>query len=515
MIRSLKGVIIGCDTPTFVNRSKHSKIWQSPRALALGWGQDVADAIVAREKLLKHPCYHVDGWLPSLGSVEEVKQFLLNQQSNSVPKAIREYDDAMWEKVGPQGGVPSREAISDALDAYYQSPQRSLDIPLDMLIARDAWVAAVDTIPSRLLDEFDDVVPRDSASGIPFMGHKDNEFECCVAHQIAANSSKPLPPLVGWRQQRNATRAIFIAPWSNVLKLQRAFTLLQNQLRSRFPEFGSWARPDLSVTPQITRAIRRGWVFFGGDFKKKDQNMTLAEVQILVYPILEKAWGVHAKRLLSFIDDLYQVPTYLGQELHVGPHNAFSGETFVPPVETILGVIYGTALASKFQMHPYLNLALGDDSLLGWKGTVEQAELVRATFVEWATRCGEVAHPEKQEVSHYPRYLRRTYLNRGPVDEKGNLIGAYPVSLTVNSIWNPEYPQESIAHRVIAILQVLDNLRGHPLWNALVAYVGRRLTNVDLGGVLHTPPPVDWWSRLYGEKWDPVKSPSLTTILSK
>lgn len=427
------------------------------------------------------------------GTMEEFTDWMLAQVATDIELVSFERD--MLTKVGPQGGQVPLALLKEKVLQYYERPRRNVSPPPAMIRSRDRLIARIKD--AGMVLHYMQPERLKTFSGLPNLLKKDDPIDI-EFREDAHHTMNPVlyPAIAGHRYQRNAVRAIFMDSSWNVATIERDLTAIRNYLRTHFIEFGSWLNPQTIINPLITGGMTRGYLHLEGDHKAKDQNVTLKLMEELVFPVWEIFPG--GKRLIDIVSRLMHIPVIVGDEIIFGPHNQFSGMAFVTDAQTILGYIYQDALVEELNIFDFYHLSLGDDMLIGGKFTPNIGHTMLNLFLEWSSLCGEVAHPEKQRTNiAFPRYLKRLYKPQFPKIE-GNVQGAYPAILAVNSIIHPEKAEDNHTTSWYATLSRLDNLVGHPQYNNIVTWLLARLYH-RIGGLCKGNK--DWWERVYGERW--------------
>lgn len=427
------------------------------------------------------------------------------------------YCKEMFSKLGRQGGAFNRALLEQKVAAYYADPTFEGAIPDTLIRGRDMLI--------RLFKEKMAVVggpqltsPKKvpTFSGVPAAIHKGQfHSETLGMNRISIQSFYPTVP--GQRRMRGKDRPIFMDANPNVRAMESYLTGARNWMKGHFPEFfGSWLASSQFVDPGITKAIdRKSWFCFW-DYKEMDVNFRKRLAIELIYPVYETLFPDMSLTIGAHIEQCFSEPIFWGEHLWTGLHSLLSGVAITNDFETLYTVmlvlgtaieLYGSATVLR------LLVALGDDMALAThKESVARAFLEHA--METSDQVKMYIHPDKSGVSNSEvTYCRKVYYPGAKRDALGVMYGAYPSVLAVNNIVQPENPifKESVA--LVADLQRLDGLIGSPdaafVYQQYAKHAKYDFTDL---GALEAVEMHDWWERLYGEKWKPESSYSLSRI---
>lgn len=418
------------------------------------------------------------------------------------------WEESLLPKVGPQGGTPDFQALSRGLDSYYPAP-RAID------------ASTMRQVRNRLLRYFEikkrtipvqwqyAPAPRDTAASFPFFGKKTDAANMALYDEAQVAFPKTHWVKAQYRYQRRNWRNTFGDSVWNVGLVSSELATVRGWLRSVSPFFDSWRNPAHSLNARITHGLQSGFVWVETDQTKYDQHLTLELVEGIIFPVYYLLLPrINADYMAESVRQLYHAPVLWGRELRSGLHSSFSGMGFVTDFETILSFGIYLLAADRARLSAPFGAFNGDDSLVGCR-TGADAETYLNAALGVCAELGLVTNPEKQRVhATHPVYLRRMYSASFPRDANQNVMGAYPVSFTLNGLFYPENGYGDPGMTLGAYLQVTDNLFGHPEWSNVASRICAKALRIQWAiaeGVI-AKCPVDWWQRVYGESWDPNSS---------
>jgi len=440
-------------------------------------------------------------------------------------KSLRSSHTTYWQfwdqqaKVfGPQGGSVPLDTLVDGLRPYYEQAQDSHAIHEILYLGRDYLlqlikdVMAADDRPSR-----DVRAPKyDTFSALPACTHKgsfDAEtlgFSCGFRHMH--------PVMLGVRKMRGKVRNIFMDACPNVRYIEQELSAVKDWLRSHFDMFDSWLNPIISLKPRITKGIDSGAWFIEGDYEAMDAHFSLKVALEIVLPIYELLYPECSLSFAAAVTELFNQEVFLGDRVVTGLHNLFSGQVITSDFETIYTIclLLGSLIASD--VHPSVAslYANGDDSGIQLPSRLSEA-LVRRIWENMETasnHSGLQLHPLGSKSGIYKgsfRYLRTVYYRGARRTSSGIIVGAYPTVLVLNNLVQPETPHSEESLELAASLQRLDGAIGSPDYQNLLDFF-RRYFTYSQPCAEDLRAPLDWWERVYGERWNPASSPSFQRL---
>lgn len=469
--------------------------------------------------------YNADRFTPSspyyrVNITENLDRWRNDQSHGGKHSFSDDYAKEMQSKVGPQGGTCKFEELQAILETYYDTHDHCA-IPRLLYRGRDYFIRYIKGCIDRY--GYPQIMYKrvDGASAsLPSMAHKG---EWLSEVYIGPYFRHPMANLPGIRKMRNSIRAIFMDPVRNVRYIEQELNAVKKWLVKYTPWFIGWENPILRLKPQITQSVDRNKYFVEWDYKSMDKNMQFDNcVAELILPIYETLIPGSYLSFASFVEELYQQPVYLGDRMLTGKHGTFSGQAITNDFETIYTVILALGAALEMGQLNDLSLvaAMGDDATLAFS-TFKTAERAFNYAYEASNAIGMQIHPlgEKSAIRHsQTRFCRLSYYPGAVRNADGIILGSYPESLALNSIYNVEFsaPSEPIA--AIADIQRLDTLHGNPHFTQVVQYVASKSTHKFAKALVNDPAAIqyvssrDWWFKVYGSKWSPDSSPAILTL---
>lgn len=450
-------------------------------------------------------------------------------RNKNLPKRhliYKEFDEHFDNKYAPQGKTFPLSVVLANYELSYKLAERKLQLHPMLYQARDYLIRLikqrVETVGYPADPMFTPVVG--TAAGLPTMTAK-GSYEA----ETAFPQSKwrhVFPDLPGERYMKRKPRTINQDANSNVRYMEYELSTTRKWLKQQFPDlFSAWLRPDLRTTPMITRMLEVGCFSIETDYTECDNHFSLDLVAELVLPIYEVLipGEMNYLRFAAYIEELFHQEIYMGSYLISGKHNLLSGQCITNDFETIFDVICAIAalFANGVSLEQAVILALGDDmailirQILGRK----LAESIKASFIELAQSAGMEFNLEKCSL-HDDRvtFCKKVYYKAGPRDMNGNIAGAYPCVLSLNSIVNPEHLSKTLGDLLAATVQRMDNTNGSPMFHSFVQFVGANLLPYKDSYKLQSDAvqlsTTDWWERVYNERWNFSSSPA-AEILAK
>lgn len=453
-----------------------------------------------------------EGWL---------EWYLSIRNKVNLHPAYTAYDDAHLSKYGAQGAKFSLKEVEEQLTESYTLAARRVTISPALKLARDTLLRIIRTkvsevgYPQPVYSGY-----QRTSAGLPTMDKKGSFLAETVAMQPWRHV---VPDLPGQRNQRLKHRVIHMDSNCNVRYIESYLGGVRNWLVKNLPEFfGAWRNPTEWEYPLISKFLNDGrGVSVETDFKSCDHHTSWELISELVLPVYEVLTPnkVEFIRFASFVEELFIQPIFLGSYMMTGSHNLLSGQAITNDFETIYDAIQDICGIScaRVDLGQVMTLNMGDDiALLIRKADVSTGRRVMDAVVEHATLAGHEFSIEKCRVATdtvqfcrriHARDLGRVYYN---AEGKPFKYGAYPGILTLNSIVNPERPQESgTINGIAAFLQRLDNLQGNPMASELIGGIVSRYQPtilVDSFDDLERATFYDWWARVYGTTWSPHDS---------
>jgi hypothetical protein len=308
--------------------------------------------------------------------------------------------------------------------------------------------------------------------------------EVDIYNSIGDGPFKPAS-VIGARSIKQKMRLIFMAPFSqNIRELQYVYALM-DWLLDNSTAVDGWRGPS-STMDAIQRQMVSGVTHISTDFTAMDTSVGPEQVAMFM-DVYQHAFK--AKYRPGFCDALKQIahiPVICGvvkvpgqanvsrnsYELVVadGDHGLFSGLGWTNLIETGLSLL----LDAEFrQYYPVVEVEVnGDDGEKTIDGR-RNLDQVADRFAYLARRMGFTCNPSKQWVSYDEiRYLQRIYSPE--TEQHGYTFGAYPFTLVMNSIKNPERPSNlSKWQQVERVLNIANNNWGHPYWDSNIIEIVR------------------------------------------
>jgi hypothetical protein len=435
------------------------------------------------------------------------------------------YELDMARKFCPQGGPIPWTVTSANLEELYANADRPVYVRESVRLAIDLLTRQITELVDRY--GYPQVQPytgfSSEASGSPWGTQKAYWQTYHDACWWAEQGVYPLPDILGSRYYRGKPRTIHEDSFGNVLAIGPQLGARRTWLKTHLPElFGSWLAPWISDQPRITDRICKGWHWYGFDYKACDLHYTVDLMEKTVFPLWraltpdKMEWDFEA----DFYRKMFWEPIYMGNYLSVGKHTLMNGTSINNDIETMTDVVIALAVGLELEYPSrYFDVhALGDDVGLHVHPSLRDP---RGLYQAIAEELGMVV--EKEKCFFLPRaarYLRRTYEPGGLTYDplctgKPVYVGAYPLTMTLNTLIHPEWVVGSLEQNVVASLQRCDNAWGHPLWRNFVDqfWSMRSVTALDWDKVSSTLPYKDWFAKLYGESWSLGSSPTFQALI--
>lgn len=432
-----------------------------------------------------------------------------------------EYNQEMMSKFAPQGGMYTWDKMMQLLSEYYVLAERPISIIPQLKRGRDYLLALIRERVARFgLAQPVQTKYYSTFAGLP-TGMKKGTYQ--AETEMFGNWIHVLPTCLGQRRMRAKDRLIFQDSVVNVRYVESLLGAVRNWFKQYIPElFAGWIRPDYELTPRITKILNRPFSSIETDYNGMDMHFSLSIVQELILPVYELLLtpGEYL-HLAHYVSEMFYQEVFAGNFLITGLHNLFSGVCPTNDFETIFTVEQSCGAVLSVGETPLqddvLIVANGDDAAIvinRKRFSDSKIRDIHDASVSMCNAAGVEMSLEKCRISNTDvRFCRSVYYPSGRRDINGCLLGAYPSVLALNAIVQPEKSLKSDGYAAIADLQRLDNCAGSPEFTQFVQFVYKRachkfrFTEKDLD--TH---PVDWWYRLYGERWDPASSPSFNLI---
>jgi hypothetical protein len=272
----------------------------------------------------------------------------------------------------------------------------------------------------------------------------------------------------------------------------------------------------------MTEGVSRRFAWISWDYKSMDIHFRKKVALELIYPIYELLFPQIAISIGCHFEQNFTQPIFCGNYLIEVEHSLLSGANITNDFETLYTVLLALALLMDPNLIKVL-AALGDDMSLALKVTDAKARYYLQQAMDLSGQLDMVISPEKSGTSREEViFCRNVYYPAAKRSPEGYMLGAYPGNLVLNNIIQPEKPIFRENTALVADLQRLDGAIGSPDWHFILTlwckhskYQLLRSRNVEeVCELLKREEAItDWWSRLYGEKWDPAKSPSFHTAM--
>lgn len=430
-----------------------------------------------------------------------------------ISSEVAEYDEEMVKKWGAQG---ARFALTEVQDCYARSYELA-----DRTINADPFSMALDYFLRRLKEMVSfRGYPQNfyrsilhTAGALPTMAQKGTYFAETVGFK---HYRHVLPMLPGQRNQRLKHRTINQDANANVRLFEEELNAIRFWLKTNFPEyFGAWLNPLRELVPAITRRIMgRRWFSVEADYKACDEHFSFDLVQELILPVYEilipDSTVFH--EFAAYIEELFYQPIFFGEYCWTGKHNLLSGQNITNDFETIFDVILRIAVSFHLGVRPesLVGGSLGDDQFLIVDSERDADKALDCTIALANSVGMEIERSKCRVSSRSVRFCRKTYAVALPhgVDHLGRdlIWGAYPCSLALNNIVNPERGNHTLSEAIKATIQRLDVTYGNQSFLPFVQFVGKRMNFAVTPEQAEMADVTDWWQRLYGEKWSLLDS---------
>lgn len=456
--------------------------------------------------------------------------------------------------LGPQGGISTWKTQSPSVYEYLAAPE-AFDSSFLSAVRKDV----IEYIGTRISDwGMECLYPysnqtlydtyrgmKKSNSGIFYW--KDRRAPNVRWHSYNASLESPYsmdPVVTGQRKQRNKVRDIFMDTMPNLYRFNRVLRPLHDFLAVRTPHI-AW-RGDHYDEKHIYQWIgnRRDWWSLESDVDSMDKRMSLEVTQYVMGELLSLPFVSPELReeYLKYIELTFSIPILSPDGLLEGRKRLLSG---LPPTNDYESFVNWYVLASFLHTHrnkmrgslkdiDHFIIVKGDDSSILFSEDVStvidqsgQTVSITAAIAAWYNKFRLLAKAEKQAFRHRTtmfckRFYYPTLTQYKDIAGSIHSGSAYSLLLAINSIVYPEilnHPKDA-AYQMTRILQILDNVRFHPLWKTLV----NRLVELQVLPLVKLSEETveyfnaterDWRWHLYGEKFTLGTSPTYAYISSR
>lgn len=443
---------------------------------------------------------------------------MLNRTDRHHP--LWDFNDECRAKWGGQGGTPSFSAIYDSLVEMFERAHHPRSFDVTIVGLRYLMSRILDAVEHYGVPQPVNVTRYRTNAALPTMGKKSDYHSETISmspHRHVA------PDLLGTRFQFQKSRMINQDAIGNVRLVEEFLARVRQWLRKYLPDiFGSWLNPVCvgGVAERITEAVDRGDINIEGDYHHMDAGFG-RQCGELILPIFEVLLDPGEFQILAaYCEEVWKQPIYFGDFLLCGEHDLLSGVPITQDFETYFSAALHLGADCIVGQKRRVSLFIGDDSLLTYPRRYErEAEDVVTLIHEESARTGCIMHPDKTRFNTGDmRYCKRVYYAGGPrvqVEGRSLLLGAYPPIRTLNTIVLPErsvVPSQLVS----AQLSRMDNLFGTPCWHQFVDGVYKRVSwDLPPLETLESDVYVDWWDRVYGERWSPLSSRTYKYLASR
>nr|QXV86696.1 MAG: RNA-dependent RNA-polymerase [Picobirnavirus sp.] len=432
-----------------------------------------------------------------------------------------QFADEFVTKMGPQGGrVPMHLILQSLEESYTRAHSRrkfdAINYGHKILLASIKEminrVGVPSPVPVRYLH---------TNAALPTMGKKDS----FLANTIGMSNWRHVQTdLVGTRYQFQKPRTIHQDAISNVRYVEEYLARVRQWLVRYFPQwFGGWQNYRVSIAPAITDAIARGDINYEGDYYHMDEGFGRLLAKKFILPIfellLDPAEFLHFS---SYVEEMWEQPIFMGTFCLCGEHNLLSGVGPTQDFETYYSLQLHLGCEFVSGAKATAVAIIGDDSLALFRKKDRRAALAYKDAIEReASLNGMRFNLEKCrfDTPDY-RFCKRIYYPGAPthwVAGRAVQLGGYPYTRTMNTMALPERSTKP-SLLVAAQLSRMDNALGSPNWAQFVDLMYKHSdwkVNEAAYADLQELADLDWWYRVYGERWDPQSSPSYRYLTSR
>lgn len=485
--------------------------------------------------------------------------------NSSIPSWMKEYETSRLKKVGPQGGHKSWDELKPLFDLYQERYSEKIDVPEETM---EYMLNKYSKLRCKVLSNEDSLrtLKRDKriesrAAGCRRFALKktDHEAQVFALLDLASGLIKYFFGYVFSRYNKLKLRLFMPMPFSDMIREAKWFSPFLHTIQEDLRQFGAdspfvfWA--DKLGFPFcfdcVDVKVRRNKdgsfttiVYVQRDFEKMDTT-TGPEQQKLSTHVMASAFG-YAEGSQSYrkLEEamLFPVkcPIATPSGMMIGDHGMASGATTTNGSETVnndafdhtaVTWIEDKCATEGIEVRLAISLGNGDDGASVWllkdpNDLEEFKSILSEGYAYSAEKHGFISQTSKWDISTE----RGLYCQNFFWYEDNRIKWAYPATLILNSIMNPEHQYSSKDwdkdFRDLDIIQKLDNGRGLPYFAELVHFVdngmkyrlfgdksddtvNRILSKYERYRALQ--PLAERYNR---EDWTPVKSPSLQLILA-
>lgn len=435
-------------------------------------------------------------------------------------RPLWEFDAEMRMKCGRQGGIPPFSDILPSIEEMYERAHFPRKFHYTVIGFRYICSRVQDAVSKYGVPQPSPITYLSTNASLPSMGKKGS-------YRAETESLAPyrhlFPDLVGTRFQFMKPRLIHQDAVGNVRQVEEYLSRVRKWLTQYLPDlFGCWINPNSArgYAPQITDAVQRQDINLEGDYHHMDAGYGRA-CGDLVLPIYELLLAPAEFRQLSYyMDELWTQPMYFGSVLLLGEHDLFSGVGPTQDFETIFSAALHCGADIATGSKSVLKLFIGDDSLITWgRRDLSRARDARDIIHEESAATGCIMHPEKTRFNTGDiRFCKRVWYPAAPKIWRDGVQfapGAYSPSRTMTTIVCPERSVKP-QYLISAQLQRCDNLLGTPGWHSFVEVIYSRVTwELPTPEYFEWGVELDWWDRVYGERWSPLSSPTYSWLAQR
>jgi hypothetical protein len=449
----------------------------------------------------------------------------VHKASNGRHEPYFEYVQEALKVFGPQGGTFPLNLMMESLERNYRNAERSISITGLLAVGREFLLRCIYQTRERVgVPQSVPITKYATNAALP-TGLKKGSFLA----ESEGNSGPwrhVWPDLLGQRHMRGKPRVIHQDSILNVRYVEGYLTKVRYWLRKYLPQyFGSWLNPQEFVRPTITRTLNGKFYSIETDYEKMDEHFSLAVALEMVLPVYEALLDEgEYLRFAAYIEESFNQPVYMGDYMLTGLHNLFSGQGITNDFETIFSVelaLGGLLEGGCSPRHSHI-IANGDDIALLIENTKQHSttidpQKIMDSMVKASEEAGLAMSQTKCRLSDSEvRFCRHVYYPTGRRNPEGIIYGAYPSVYALNNIVQPERPSKTAGLCAIADLSRLDNVIGSPDYYPFCDLIKRFTTHAfTFSDQELDQAPVDWWERVYGERWSPESSPSYCYLTQK
>jgi hypothetical protein len=232
-------------------------------------------------------------------------------------------------------------------------------------------------------------------------------------------------------------------------------------------------------------------VYFSNDFEKMDTRTGTSQYESFFIPMMQAAFRNDKMRDAMIFTTTAPIISPSGTM--IGDHGTASGAEVTNGGETVCNDYFQRRLLKLLKEEVPAARGLsrrgnGDDSIIVFAVNkscpfTDFEQALREVLEQVCSETGFDAQTEKLDIStEFGKYCQNVLQYDR---EKGKLFWAYPITLVLNSIVNPEKEytpsQWDKDYRDIDIVQKLDNARNHPLFHDFIEWVMKGMKYPLLG----------------------------------